>query len=117
MHEPKALNSPLTLLKTVRTMKSKTANRLVEAVMHYQKTGNHKQVIINYNPESRTNYDFKGWKYERDSKSPRAILPEDIVVSAAGHMLVVGRDNRYNLKQFTTQFPQHTRSYRMDRIC
>ena len=98
-------------------MESKTANRLVEAVMHYQKTGNHKQVIINYNPENRTNYDFKGWKHERDHKSPRAILPEDIVVSAAGHTLVVGRDNRYNLKQFTTQFPQHTRSYRMDRIC
>jgi hypothetical protein len=108
---------PLDITNSVRTMKSKTANRLVEAVMHYQKTGNHKQVIINYNPENRTNYDFKGWKYERDSKAPRAILPEDIVVSAAGHMLVVGRDNRYNLKQFSTQFPQHARSYRMDRIC
>ena len=98
-------------------MKSKTANQLVEAVMHYQKTGNHKQVIINYNPENRTAFDFKGWKHERDHHSPRAILPEDIVVSSAGNMLVVGYDNRYNLKQFTSQNPQHIRAYRMDRIC
>ena len=91
--------------------------QLLDAVMHYQKTGNHKQVVINYNPENRTTFDFKGWKHERDHTSPRAILPEDIVVSGAGHMLVVGRDNRYNLKQFTSQHPQHIRAYRMDRIC
>tara|TARA_R100000008_G_scaffold84813_1_gene73175 strand:+ start:843 stop:1139 length:297 start_codon:yes stop_codon:yes gene_type:complete len=98
-------------------MKSETANRLVEAVMHYQKTGNHKQVVIHYNPANRTEYEFKGWKHERDHHSPRAILPEDIVVSKGGHMLVVGYDNRYNLKQFASQHPQHIRAYRMDRIC
>ena len=98
-------------------MKSKTANELVAAVMHYQKTGNHKQVVIKYNPEKRTEYNFKGWKHERDHQSPRAILPEDILVSGAGNMLVVGYDNRYNLKQFTSQNPQHIRAYRMDRIC
>ena len=59
-------------------MKSKTANQLVEAVMHYQKTGNHKQVVINYNPAKRTEYEFGSWKHERDHHSPRAILPEDI---------------------------------------
>ena len=65
-------------------MKSKTANQLVEAVMHYQKTGNHKQVVINYNPANRTEYKFSGWKHERDHHSPRAILPEDILVSKDG---------------------------------
>ena len=98
-------------------MKSRTANQLVEAVMHYQKTGNHKQVVINYNPAKRTEYDFSSWKHERDHHSPRAILPEDIVVSKDGNMLVVGYDNRYNLKQFSSQHPQHIRAYRMDRIC
>ena len=97
-------------------MKSKTANKLVEAVMHYQKTGNHKQVVINYNPANRTEYKFKGWKHERDHYSPRAILPEDIVVSKDGNMLVVGYDNRYNLKQYTFQFSQRPRSYRLDRL-
>jgi len=38
------------------------------------------------------------------------------MMSSEGNMFVVGKDNRYNLKQFTTQYPQHVRSYRLDRI-
>ena len=100
-------------------MKSKLHHPLenvVKAVAHYQATGKHKQVSFRYDPEVRTNFDFKGWKHERDADATRSILPEDIMMSAEGNMYVVGVDNRYNLKQFSTQFKQHARSYRLDRI-
>ena len=97
-------------------MKSETANRLVEAVMHYQKTGKHKQVSIRYNPENRTEFDFASWKHDRDHDSVRQILPEDIRMSSAGKFYVVGKDNRYNLKQFASQFTQRHRAYRLDRL-
>lgn len=97
-------------------MKSNTINKLVDAVKHYQRTGNHKQVHIRYNPENRTEFIFSMWKHERDHDSVRAILPEDIVMSGDGHFYVVGKDNRYNLKQFSSQYDNHHRSYRVDRI-
>ena len=100
-------------------MKSKlnhTLENVVKAVAHYQATGKHKQVSFRYDPEVRTEFDFKGWKHERDADAVRSILPEDIMMSSEGNMYVVGVDNRYNLKQFSTQFKQHARSYRLDRI-
>ena len=115
----KALNSTVTLYIKEKEMKSKlntTLENVVKAVAHYQKTGKHRQVSFRYNPEVRTEYNFKSWKHERDADSTRSILPEDIMVSTEGNMYVVGKDNRYNLKQFATQYPQHVRSYRLDRI-
>ncbi len=100
-------------------MKSKmntTLENVVKAVAHYQATGKHKQVSFRYDPEVRTDFDFSVWKHEKDSEAMRSILPEDIMMSDMGNMYVVGKDNRYNLKQFSTQFPQHVRSYRLDRI-
>ena len=97
-------------------MKHKTINKLVNAVKHYQKTGKHKQVSLKYNPENRTKFDFSAWKHERDHESIRAILPEDIIMSSDGKFYVVGKDNRYNLKQFSSQKENHYRSYRLDRI-
>ena len=97
-------------------MKHKTINALVNAVKHYQKTGKHKQVNLKYNPESRTEFDFSEWKHERDHDSVRAILPADIIMSTDGNFFVVGMDNRYNLKQFSSQKENHYRSYRLDRI-
>ena len=92
-------------------MKTTTINRLIEAIMHYQKTGKHKQVNLRYNPESRTEFEFSSWKHERDHDSVRAILPEDIIVSGDGNYYVVGLDNRYNLKQFSSQRENLYRSY------
>ena len=103
----------------MKEMKSKlnhTLENVVKAVAHYQATGKHKQVSFRYDPEVRTEFDFKGWKHERDADAVRSILPEDIMMSSEGNMYVVGVDNRYNLKQFSTQFKQHARSYRLDRI-
>ena len=103
----------------MKEMKSKlnhTLENVVKAVAHYQATGKHKQVSFRYDPEVRTDFDFKGWKHERDCDAVRSILPEDIMMSSEGNMYVVGVDNRYNLKQFSTQFKQHTRSNRLDRI-
>jgi len=97
-------------------MKTTTINRLVNAVKHYQRTGKHKQVNIRYNPENRTEFKFSVWKHERDHDSVRAILPEDIIMSGEGHFYVVGKDNRYNLRQFSSQRENHYRSYRLDRI-
>ena len=97
-------------------MKTTTINRLIEAIMHYQKTGKHKQVSLRYNPENRTEFEFSSWKHERDHDSVRAILPEDIIVSGDGNYYVVGLDNRYNLKQLPSQRENHYRSYRLDRI-
>jgi mannose-6-phosphate isomerase class I len=88
----------------------------MNAVKHYQKTGKHKQVSIRYNPVSRTQFKFNSWKHERDSESVRKILPEDILISSEGYFYVVGKDNRYNLKQYASQFAQHPRSYRLDRL-
>jgi hypothetical protein len=91
-------------------------NLLMDAVKHYQKTGKHKQVSIRYNPVNRTQFEFNSWKHDRDSESVRNILPEDIHISSAGKFYVVGKDNRYNLKQYTSQFKQHVRAYRLDRL-
>ena len=88
----------------------------MDAVKHYQRTGKHKQVSIRYNPVNRTQFEFNSWKHERDSESVRNILPEDMHISSAGKFYVVGKDNRYNLKQYTSQFKQHTRAYRLDRL-
>ena len=90
--------------------------RCFNAAQHYRDTGKHKQVSFRYNPEERTQFEFSSWKHERDHDSVRAILPEDIVVSGDGNYYVVGLDNRYNLKQFTSQRENHYRSYRLDRI-
>ena len=103
----------------MKEMKSKlnhTLENVVKAVAHYQATGKHKQVTFRYDPEVRTEFDFKGWKHEREADAVRSILPEDIMMSSEGNMYVVGVDNRYNLKQFSTQFKQHARSYRLDII-
>lgn len=97
-------------------MKTTTINKLIEAIMHYHATGKHKQVNLRYNPENRTEFEFSSWKHERDHDSVRKILVEDIKSSADGNIYVVGVDNRYNLKQFASQHPQHVRSYRIDRI-
>ena len=91
-------------------------NLLMDAVKHYQKTGKHKQVSIRYNPVNRTKFEFESWKHDKDSQSVRQILPEDIRMSQAGNFYVVGRDNRYNLKQYASQFAQHERAYRLDRL-
>ena len=88
----------------------------MNAVKHYQKTGKHKQVSIRYNPVNRTQFEFNSWKHDRDSESVRNILPEDIHISSAGKFYVVGKDNRYNLKQYTSQFKQHVKAYRLDRL-
>ena len=73
----------------------------MDAVKHYQKTGQHKQVSIRYNP---------------DSDSVRKILPEDMHISSEGKFYITGKDNRYNLKQYSSQFGQHVRAYRLDRL-
>jgi hypothetical protein len=91
-------------------------NKLMDAIKHYQKTGQHKQVSIQYNPVNRTQFEFNSWKHERDSESVRNILPEDIRISSAGKFYVIGKDNRYNLKQYTSQFAQRPRAYRLDRL-
>ena len=91
-------------------------NKLMDAVKHYQKTGQHKMVSIKYNPLNRTQFKFSSWKHERDSESVRKILSEDIRMSSAGKFYVIGKDNRYNLKQYTSQFAQHERAYRLDRL-
>tara|TARA_R110000824_G_scaffold308441_1_gene495911 strand:+ start:758 stop:1063 length:306 start_codon:yes stop_codon:yes gene_type:complete len=87
-----------------------------KAAEHFQRTGNHKQVSFRYNPENRTGFDFSEWKHERDHDSVRKILVEDVRVSSEGMVYAVGVDNRYNLKQFTAQHPQHVRAYRIDRM-
>ncbi len=91
-------------------------NLLMDAVKHYQKTGQHKQVSIRYNPENRTQFNFASWKHSSDSDSVRKILPEDIHISSAGKFYITGKDNRYNLKQYSSQFGQHVRAYRLDRL-
>ena len=91
-------------------------NLLMDAVKHYQRTGKHKQVSIRYNAVNSTQFEFNSWKHERDSESVRNILPEDMHISSAGKFYVVGKDNRYNLKQYTSQFKQHVRAYRLDRL-
>ena len=96
--------------------RTKQINALMDAVKHYQKTGKHKQVSIQYNPVNRTQFDFASWKHSSDSDSVRKILPEDIRMSSEGNFYVVGKDNRYNLKQYTSQFKQHARAYRLDRL-
>ena len=88
----------------------------MDAVKHYQKTGKHKQVSIRYNPANRTQFKFNSWKHEGDSESVRKILPEDIRMSSEGNFYVVGKDNRYNLKQYASQFTQRPRAYRLDRL-
>lgn len=100
----------------IKMDRNQQINLLMDAVKHYQKTGKHKQVSIRYNPVNRTQFEFNSWKHDRDSESVRNILPEDIHISSAGKFYVVGKDNRYNLKQYTSQFKQHVRAYRLDRL-
>ena len=88
----------------------------MDAVKHYQKTGQHKQVSIRYNPANRTQFKFNSWKHAGGSESVRKILPEDIRMSSEGKFYVVGKDNRYNLKQYASQFAQRPRAYRLDRL-
>ena len=98
----------------MKTQLNQTLEKMVDAIAHYHETGKHKQVKFRYDPLNRTEFNFKGWKHERDADAVRSILPEDIMMSSEGNMFVVGKDNRYNLKQFTTQYPQHVRSYRLE---
>ena len=98
------------------SMRTKIFERVFKAAEHFQRTGNHKQVSFRYTPEVRTEFDFATWKHDRDSDSVRNILVEDIRVSSEGMVYAVGVDNRYNLKQYAGQFPQHIRAYRIDRM-
>jgi hypothetical protein len=98
------------------SMRTEIFERVFKAAEHYQATGNHKQVSFRYNPEVRTEFDFATWKHDSDRDSVRTILVEDVRVSSEGMVYAVGVDNRYNLKQYTGQFPQHVRAYRIDRM-
>ena len=80
----------------IKMKRTEQINALMDAVKHYQKTGQHKQVSIRYNPVNRTQFKFNSWKHEKDSESVRKILPEDIRMSEAGKFYVVG--NRSNLQ-------------------
>ena len=97
-------------------MRTRIFDMVYKAAEHYQRTGNHKQVSFRYNPENRTAFDFTTWKHDSDSKSVRNILVEDVRVSNEGMVYAVGVDNRYNLKQYANQYPQHVRAYRIDRM-
>ena len=96
--------------------RTKIFDLVYKAAEHYQRTGKHKQVSFRYNPENRTAFDFTSWKHERDSDSVRNILVEDVKVSSEGMVYAIGVDNRYNLKQYSKQYPQHVRAYRIDRM-
>jgi hypothetical protein len=96
--------------------RTKIFDLVYKAAEHFQKTGKHKQVSFRYNPENRTSFDFSKWKHERDHDSVRKILVEDVRVSSEGMVYAIGVDNRYNLKQFASQHPQHVRAYRIDRM-
>ena len=96
--------------------RTKIFDLVYKAAEHYQRTGKHKQVSFRYNPENRTNFEFSKWKHSRDHDSVRNILVEDVRVSSEGMVFAVGVDNRYNLKQYANQYPQHVRSYRIDRM-
>jgi len=98
------------------SMRTEIFEKVYAAAEHYHATGNHKQVSFRYNPEVRTEFDFGSWKHDHDSDSVRTILVEDVRVSGDGMVYAVGIDNRYNLKQFSTQYPQHHRAYRIDRM-
>ena len=91
-------------------------DKVYKAAEHFQRTGKHKQVSFRYNPEVRTEFDFTSWKHDSDSDSVRKILVEDVRVSSEGMVYAIGVDNRYHLKQYTGQYPQHVRSYRIDRM-
>jgi len=96
--------------------RSKIFDKIFNAAEHYHRTGKHKQVDFRYDPETRTAFDFSQWKHERDSDSVRNILVKDVKVSSEGMVYAIGIDNRYNLKQYTGQYPQHVRAYRIDRM-
>ena len=98
------------------SMRTRIFDMVYKAAEHYQRTGNHKQVSFRYNPENRTAFDFSTWKHESDSESVRNILVEDVRVSSEGMVYALGVDNRYNLKQYANQYPQHVRAYRIDRM-
>ncbi len=98
------------------SVRTKIFDEVYRAAEHYQSTGTHKQVNFRYNPEVRTEFDFSTWKHDSDSDSVRNILIEDVKVSSDGMVYAVGVDNRYNLKQYAGQYPQHVRSYRIDRM-
>ena len=96
--------------------KQEIFDKCFSAAQHYRDTKEHKQVNFRYNPEVSTEFDFSSWKHERDCDSVRSILVEDIRLSTNGDVYISGIDNRYNLKQYSSQFPQHHRSYRIDRM-
>ena len=81
-----------------------------KAAQFYRDTGKHKQVNFRYDPEVRTEFEFSTWKHEHDEDAMRSILVEDIRLSAEGNVYIMGKDNRYNLKQFAAQYTQHHRS-------
>ena len=98
------------------TKRTEIFDQVYKAAEFFQRTGKHKQVSFRYNPEVRTEFDFSVWKHSRDHDSVRKILVEDVKVSSDGMVYAIGVDNRYNLKQFTAQHPQHVRAYRIDRM-
>ena len=98
------------------SVRTEIFDKVYKAAEHFQTTGTHKQVSFRYNPEVRTEFDFEQWKHESDSDSVRNILVEDVRVSSEGMVYAIGVDNRYNLKQYANQYPQHVRSYRIDRM-
>jgi hypothetical protein len=98
------------------SMRTEIFDKVYSAAEHFQSTGNHKQVSFRYNPENRTEFNFTSWKHDSDSDSVRNILVEDVRVSSQGMVYAVGVDNRYNLKQYSKQYPQHVRAYRIDRM-
>jgi len=96
--------------------KTKIFEQCFKAASFYKDTGKHKQVNFRYDPEVRTEFEFSSWKHEHDEDAMRSILVEDIRLSSEGNVYIMGKDNRYNLKQFASQYPQHHRSYRIDRM-
>ena len=103
-------------MEVIKMSRTKTFDKIFKAAEFYHRTGKHKQVSFRYNPEQRTDFNFSKWKHDRDSESVRNILIEDIKVSGDGNCYAVGYDNRYNLKQYANQYPQHYRAYRIDRM-
>jgi hypothetical protein len=64
----------------MKTKLNQTLEKMVDAVAFYHDTGKHRQVKFRYDPLVRTEFDFKGWKHEKDADAVRSILPEDIMV-------------------------------------
>ena len=91
-------------------------DKCFKAASYFRDSGKHKQVNFRYDPEVRTEFEFSSWKHEDDDDAMRSYLVEDSRLSAEGNVYIMGKDNRYNLKQIASQYPQHHRSYRIDRM-